>query len=369
MWTIYDASHDPSTDQVFLLEFSFCYPPRVWHAQLKGNGKSGHDHDEVGQDDELEFSPFEPIELFPADTTTKTDTPQRPLIPKLSTKQVFYPSADGTKIPMFITSADASTSTSSTPESNADTPVLLYVYGGFGLSVIPHFRPEFASFASSFHGAVAIANVRGGGEYGQAWHQAACKARRQALFDDIIGAASYLRGVVGARTVLLMGESMGALNCAAAMVQRPELFSGVLLNAGVFDVLHRRRLGLGDRGILDIGDVHEPAEFDFVSRWTPLEKAEGQKQRQAQGQVGTKYPPVLLVAGDKDDFVKYTHSCKMAAVLQHAARRVGDANVTNLKIVRNLGHAGNISAKEKTAVSLERWLWVNKALGLEIYPA
>ena len=333
VWTILDTSYDPSTNQVFLLESSFCHPPRIWHALVT-----------TSQTSQPEFSSFEPVELFP------NDNQRQPTTSTLSTKQVFYTSTDGTRIPMFLTSKQTG---SLTPEMS----VVLYVYGGFGISVVPHFRPDFVTFMHAFHGVVAIANIRGGGEYGQSWYQAACKEKRQALFDDIIGAANYLRTSVGSETIILMGESMGGLNCATAMVQRPDLFSAVMLNAGALDVLHRRRLGLGDRGAQDIGDIHDPAEFDFIHKWTPLDKV----------RLGCKYPPVLLTAGDKDDLVSYSNSCKMTAVLQYASQGIEGPNVTNLKVFQNLGHGGNISAKQKLEVSVDRWLWVKKALELKVH--
>lgn len=364
VWTIYDASpHDPATGAVFLVEFSFCRPPRIWCARATLTDPQDADS--------IEVSAFRPVELFPkaqakdaAGTTTMPDAQAQPTamtITPLSTRQVFYTSADGTRVPMFLTSADPYALT-------ATTPVLLYIYGGFGISVVPHFRPDFVAFMHSFRGAVAVANVRGGGEYGQSWYTAACKSQRQALFDDVLGAARHLRSsAVGVQTIVLMGESMGALNAAAATVQEPSLFSAVLLNAGPLDVLHRRRLGLGDRGVQDIGDAHDPHDFDFIYPWTPLEKISNNSKAQ-------RYPPVLLTAGDKDDLVSFSHSCKTVAALQYAAAvnvngsgGSESGNVTNLRVTRNLGHMGNISAKEKAAVSLERWLWVKKTLGLDIY--
>ncbi|OQV02700.1 Prolyl oligopeptidase, beta-propeller domain-containing protein [Cladophialophora immunda] len=350
VWTILDASYDPSTETIFLVESSFCYPPRVWYARAAGDN---------GKGDGPDISPFKPIELFPPNQNSLTgaDPP-----PQLSTKQIFYTSRDGTRVPMFLTSAD--------PEAiQPGDPVLLYLYGGFGISVIPHFRADFVAFLRTFGGVLAIANVRGGGEYGQTWYEAACRERRQNLFDDVHAAAAHLRARYASRTIILMGESMGGLNCAAAMVQQPDLFDAAILNAGVVDVLHRQRLARSDRGAHDIGDVHDPVEFDLIHKWSPLDKV----------RPGVRYPPVLLTAGDKDDFVSYSHSCKMAAALQYAGRGGGGGGddqpqdegtpkgTTHLRIIRDLGHSGNISAKQKAAVGLERWLWVKKTLGLEIH--
>ncbi|KIY00370.1 uncharacterized protein Z520_04055 [Fonsecaea multimorphosa CBS 102226] len=342
LWTILDASYDPSSETIFLVESSFCYPPRVWHARGGARG------------DGPEISPFRPVELF-TQSNKNSLTSGAEAASQLSTKQIFYTSLDGTRIPMFLTSAN--------PESiQPEQPVLLYLYGGFGISVIPHFRADFVAFLQSFKGVLAIANVRGGGEYGATWYQAACGHKRQNLFDDIKSAAQHLRSQFGSRTIILMGESMGGLNCATAMVQSPDLFDAVILNAGVLDVLRRQKLAKSDRGVQDIGDAHSPIDFDFIYKWSPLDKVTP----------GVKYPPVLITAGDKDDFVSYSHSCKMAAALQYAGhgggpQDEGTKNATFLRIVKDMGHAAHISAKQKAAVGLERWLWVKKTLGLEIH--
>ncbi|OAP58216.1 hypothetical protein AYL99_07306 [Fonsecaea erecta] len=352
LWTILDASYDPTTGTIFLVESSFCYPPRVWYARGAGDGLE-------------DMSSFRPVELFPQSSSSSSSNKDSltwsaaaPPSQQLSTKQIFYPSLDGTRVPMFLTSAD--------PESiHPDDPVLLYLYGGFGISVIPHFRPDFVAFLQSFRGVLAVANVRGGGEYGQAWYQAACRERRQNLFDDIKAGAAHLRAQYGSRTIILMGESMGGLNCATAMVQQPDLFDAVVLTAGVLDILHRQKLARSDRGAQDVGDVHNPVDFDVVYKWSPLDKV----------RPGVRYPPVLLTAGDKDDFVSFSHSCKMAAALQYAENEsAGEdggvpttAKATFLRIVKDLGHSANISAKQRAAIGLERWLWVKKTLGLAMH--
>lgn len=332
IWTILDASFDVFEKKLFVLESSFCYPPSLWQSQASVVGQGC-----------VEFSPLRQLDIFPA-----SNSEAQPL----STRQVFYTSADGTRVPMFLTSEKSRPVTTK-------TPVLLYIYGGFGVSVIPHFRPEFVAFVRAFKGLLAVANVRGGGEYGQRWYKAALKEKRQVLFDDVASAAKYLRSELGSETLILMGESMGGLNSGTVMIQRPDLLSGVLLNAGALDVLHRRRLGMPVRGSEDIGDVEIPEEFDFIYQWSPLDKVE----------LGRKYPAVLLTAGDRDDLVTYAHSCKMAAELQFATRDVEGANIVSLRIIRDLGHGGNISAVQRAAISLDRFLWMSKALGLQIFQA
>jgi prolyl oligopeptidase len=364
LWTILDVSYDVSAKIVFLLESSFCHPPRIWHARLcldervQGEEAAAAEAEQAKAKSAPTISPLSLLSLF-SDPPGNTS-------PTLTTTQVFYPSLDSTSIPMFLTSA-------SNPSPTA--PILLYIYGGLGVSVIPHFRPDFLTFASpsTLGGIVAVANIRGGGEYGTQWHRSACGRNRQRVFDDIIAAAKFLRDKFTSqgrsRKIILMGESMGGLNAATAMTQAPDLFDAVILNAAVVDILHRQRVDRSKRGVEDLGDVNDPGDFDAVYQWSPMEKVL-EAGGSAKGGVGIRprYPPVLLTAGDKDDTVSYSNSLKMAAALQKVASEAGDrAPPTHLRIISNLGHGGNISARQKAAVGLERWLWVKKTLDLDVY--
>ncbi|KAJ9632835.1 hypothetical protein H2204_007565 [Knufia peltigerae] len=349
--TIVDLGYDADAAAVFVLDSSFCRPPQLWSARVISDPPGSHP----------KIADFRNAQLFPHARD------ENGLTPSLQTRQVFYESADRTKIPMFLTSREPDAN----PDSAAAAPVLLYIYGGFGLSVIPHFRPDFSMFMDVVGGTLAVANVRGGGEYGHAWYAAACGGKRQRLFDDVHAAARYLRDVVGARKVVLMGESMGGLNAAAAMVQRPQLFDAVILNAGVLDVLRRGELGLGLYGVVDVGDEKVPDDFDAMYEWAPLERL----------RPGTRYPPVLLTSGSADKLVSCAHSCKFTAAMKHvaslgpgAAGREEDRDravestqsVVHLRIIQDLGHGGNVPTKVKALMGLERWLWVCKVLAVEV---
>jgi prolyl oligopeptidase len=242
---------------------------------------------------------------------------------------------------MFITS------NSSIPITKS-TPVLLYIYGAYSISVIPHFRPDFLAFLRSFNGVLAIANVRGGGEYGSSWNAAARKEKRQILFNDVISGIRYLKEELGSEEVVLMGESMGALNAAAVMVQVPELLKGVFLNVGVLDVLRKERLGMRDRGSDDVGSSGVPGDFDSMVKWAPMENL--------RVGVGRRYPSVQLMAGERDEVVSAAHSVKMAAALQFAiggegGDGEGEGNgVVGLRIMKDAGHGvGNSGEVKKTA--------------------
>lgn len=165
---------------------------------------------------------------------------------------------------MFLTSEDSNPVT-------ARTPILLYVYSGFGISVIPHFRPEFLAFMQAFRGVLAIANIRGGGEYGHSWYLSGCKEKRHLVFEDIKSGIKYLKTTIGSQTVILMGESMGGLNSVTAMIQQPDVVSAAILNAGLFDVLRTTKMVTGGRGKQDIGDAAFPEDFDSMRKWSPLE--------------------------------------------------------------------------------------------------
>lgn len=323
--------YDSVSRDIFIVESSFSRPFSLWH--IAGNGLSISRADSVAT---------RQVKLYPELHTEAAGVGNR---------QVFYSSADGTKVPMFLVSDDLY-------PISADTPVLLYVYGGFGISVIPHFRPDFLVFIKAFRGVVAFANIRGGGEYGRSWYLAACKENRQRVLDDIHGALKYLIDTVGLkRKPVLMGESMGALNSMSAIVQQPDLVSAAILNAGPFDVLHRAKGGMGVRGLEDIGDENAPNEFRAIFNWSPLENV----------RVGNQYPPSLFTAGDQDDLVRYSNSCKMVATLQHVQRKLKGNSAIHLRIYENLGHGGAISAAKVASISVERWLWLKTTLGLNIY--
>ncbi|KAE9364943.1 alpha/beta-hydrolase [Stipitochalara longipes BDJ] len=319
--TIVGISIDPGTSSFFALESTFHSPPRLWRGT-----------------ENAESATLVHIPLTPG-SSNGTST--------FSTRQIFYSSNDGTKIPMFITSSGTIT---------PQTPILLYIYGGLGISVIPHFRADFVTYLRAFNGVLAIANVRGGGEYGERWYAAACKTLRQNLFDDVISGVKYLRSAFGSSSIALMGESMGGLNAASVMIQQPSLLQGVFLNVAVIDILRRARLSGGARGQDDLGDPEVPEEFDFMASYAPLENVS----------IGEKYPSVLLMAGDKDDIVPAWHSCKMAAALQYATRDGEGAKIVSLSVLKDAGHGMNNSAEQKAKASLEKWLWAVKPLGWKV---
>ncbi|MBN2498476.1 MAG: S9 family peptidase [Deltaproteobacteria bacterium] len=220
------------------------------------------------------------------------------------TRQVFYRSKDGTRIPMSITHRK------DLPRDGS-APALLYGYGGFNISLTPYFsiRPLLMLERG---GVFAVANLRGGGEYGEAWHQAGILSRKQNVFDDFIAAAEHLlrEGYTQPERLAIMGGSNGGLLTAACMLQRPELFGAVVSAVPVIDMLRYHKFTVGRFWVSDYGNAEQSkAQFDFLRAYSPLHNVE-------QGKV---YPPVLITTADTDDRVVPAHGKKFAAALQQKA--------------------------------------------------
>lgn len=218
------------------------------------------------------------------------------------TKQVFYPSKDGTLIPMFITHKKGLT-------LNGDNPTLLYGYGGFNISIRPGFSVMRAVWLE-MGGVAAEANLRGGGEYGEDWHQQGIKLRKQNVFDDFIAAAEWLiaEKYTSSQRLAIQGGSNGGLLVGACMTQRPELFAVALPQVGVMDMLRYHLFTIGWAWHSDYGLAENEDEFRALYAYSPLHNL----------RKGTAYPSTLVTTGDHDDRVVPAHSFKFAAALQAA---------------------------------------------------
>jgi prolyl oligopeptidase len=218
------------------------------------------------------------------------------------TQQVFYPSKDGTRIPMFIVSRRGT-------KLDGSNRTLLYGYGGFNISLQPSFSPAVAGWLQD-GGVYALANLRGGGEYGRAWHEAGMKTHKQNVFDDFIGAAEYLihQGWTNPHRLAVQGRSNGGLLIGAALEQRPDLFAACLAQVGVMDMLRFRDFTVGKGWESDYGSVDNPEEFRAIRAYSPLQNVKS----------GVTYPATLITTGDHDDRVFPAHSFKFAAAMQHA---------------------------------------------------
>ena len=243
------------------------------------------------------------------------------------TKQVWYTSKDGTKVPMFITMKKRT-------KLNGKNPTLLYGYGGFNIPMTPGFSPSRAALLD-MGGIYAVANLRGGGEFGEEWHAAGTKERKQNVFDDFIAAAEYLikEKYTSSDFLAIQGGSNGGLLVGACMTQRPELFRVALPAVGVLDMLRYDKFTIGRAWSTDYGLSEEKDGFDYLYKFSPLHNIKK----------GTKYPATMVTTGDHDDRVVPAHSFKFAATLQ--AAQAGD-NPALIRIETSAGHgAGKPTAK------------------------
>ncbi len=263
------------------------------------------------------------------------------------TKQVFYKSKDGTSVPMFIVHRKGI-------KLDGSNPTLLYGYGGFNIPLTPRFSITRLTWMD-IGGVFAMANLRGGGEYGQKWHKAGTKLQKQNVFDDFIGAAEWLieSGYTSKQKLGIQGGSNGGLLVGACLTQRPDLFGACLPAVGVMDMLRFHKFTAGRFWVDDYGSADDPEEFKALHAYSPYHNLKE----------GVKYPPTLVTTADTDDRVVPGHSFKFAARLQEA--HAGDAPVM-IRIETKAGHgAGKPTAKiieEYTDV----WSFLVRNLGMTI---
>lgn len=264
-----------------------------------------------------------------------------------ATEQVFYNSKDGTRIPMFLTCKKGM-------KRDGSNPTLLYGYGGFNIAMTPRFSISRLAWME-MGGVYAQANLRGGGEYGEAWHQAGTKLNKQNVFDDFIAAAEWLIAERYTRRekLAIQGGSNGGLLVGACMTQRPDLFGACLPAVGVMDMLRFHKFTAGRFWVDDYGSADDPQEFKALYAYSPYHNLKD----------GTAYPPTLITTADTDDRVVPGHSFKFAARLQEA--QAGDAPV----LIRIETRAGHGSGKPTTMLIEEiadQWAFLVKELGMEV---
>ncbi|MDC0831509.1 prolyl oligopeptidase family serine peptidase [Geitlerinema sp. CS-897] len=261
------------------------------------------------------------------------------------TQQVFYHSKDGTRVPMFIVHKKGI-------DRSGNNPTYLYGYGGFNISLTPMFSVGLLVWME-LGGVLAIPNLRGGGEYGETWHQAGTKLNKQNVFDDFIAAAEWLidRRYTSSDKLAIGGGSNGGLLVGACMTQRPDLFAAAIPEVGVLDMLRFHKFTIGWAWCSDYGSPDDPEEFKALYAYSPLHNVKP----------GTAYPATLLITADHDDRVVPAHSFKFAAALQ--AADAGD-NPILIRIETKAGHgAGKPTAKRIEEVA-DKWAFLTRVLAI-----
>ena len=262
------------------------------------------------------------------------------------TTQVFYASKDGTEIPMFVTAPRGI-------ELDESHPTLLYGYGGFNISMTPSFNVARLVWLE-MGGVLAIPNLRGGGEYGEAWHLAGTRLEKQNVFDDFIAAAEWLiaEGYTSTPRLAIQGGSNGGLLVGAVMTQRPELFGAALPAVGVMDMLRYHTPSANARNwSTDYGLSEDPDEFEAQLDYSPYHNlAEG-----------VCYPPTLVTTADHDDRVVPWHSFKFGAALQYAQ---GCANPVLVRVETRAGHGAGTPIWMRIEALADQWTFLASALGL-----
>nr|WP_031526289.1 prolyl oligopeptidase family serine peptidase [Dyadobacter crusticola] len=302
---------------VFYTFTSFNYPPTIFRYDIAAK-KS-----EVFREPEVAFKPAE-----------------------YETKQVFYTSKDGTKIPAFITYKKGL-------KLDGSNPTILYGYGGFNVSLPPSFSPTRIPFLNQ-GGVYVQANLRGGSEYGEKWHEQGMKLKKQNVFDDFIAAAEYLikEKYTSPERLAIQGGSNGGLLVGAVMNQRPELFKVAFPAVGVMDMLRFHKFTIGWNWIADYGSSDNAEEFKALYAYSPLHNINE----------GGKYPATMITTADHDDRVVPAHSFKYAAELQ-AKAGASSTNPLLIRIDTNSGHgASNTKKALETQADIYAFMFANMGL-------
>jgi prolyl oligopeptidase len=307
--TVSGISGDMKSQVLYYAMVSYTFPSRVYQVDLKTGNTSLY---------------FKPEIDFDSDA--------------FETKQVWYTSKDGTKIPMFITHKKGL-------KIDGNNPTFLFGYGGFNISYTPEFRVDRTVFLEN-NGVYCVANIRGGGEFGEKWHKAGTKLQKQNVFDDFIAAAEYLisSGYTNKNKLAIHGRSNGGLLAGACLTQRPDLFKCVIPQVGVLDMLKFHKFTIGWAWTGDYGSSENKEEFDYLKKYSPVHNVKE-----------IAYPATLVVTGDHDDRVVPAHSFKFIAELQY--KQKGDAPVL-VRIDSGGGHGAGKPLSMQIAEYSDMWTFV-----------
>jgi len=262
-------------------------------------------------------------------------------------EQVFFTSKDGTKVPMFLSYKKGL-------KKDGTNPTLLYGYGGFSIPLTPGFSISRVQWME-MGGVFAMANLRGGGEYGEDWHQAGTKLKKQNVFDDFIGAAEWLiaNKYTSPKKLAIQGGSNGGLLVGAAITQRPDLFAAALPAVGVMDMLRFHKFTAGRFWVDDYGSADNAEEFAALRAYSPLHNLKD----------GTDYPATLITTADTDDRVVPGHSFKFAARLQEAHE---GSDPVLIRIETRAGHGAGKPTEKIIEEVADQWAFLVKVLGMKV---
>jgi prolyl oligopeptidase len=257
----------------------------------------------------------------------------------------FCKSKDGTRVPVIVTHRKGL-------KRDGKNPTILYAYGGFNVPLTPAFSVEYAVWMD-MGGVVAVANLRGGGEYGEEWHQAGKKAKKQNVFDDFVAAAEWLveEKYTSRDKLAVSGGSNGGLLVGAVMTQRPDLFAAALPAVGVLDMLRFHKFTAGLFWVDEYGSSDDAEEYKTLRAYSPYHNVKE----------GERYPATLITTADTDDRVVPMHSFKFGAALQHA--QTGDAPIL-LRIETRAGHGAGTPITKRIDQAADRWAFLWKTLGM-----
>lgn len=292
-----------------------------------------------------------PATVYKYETQSRKSTlhfdPEFPLdLDQFESKRVWYTSKDGTKIPMVLTHKKGIM-------TDGNNPTLLYGYGGFNISIRPGFKVDRMVFLEN-GGILAVANLRGGGEYGEEWHRAGMLEKKQNVFDDFIAAAEFLieEKYTSSDKLAIEGRSNGGLLVGACMLQRPELFKVALPTVGVLDMLRYHKFTVGWGWAVEYGSSDEKEQFDYLIKYSPLHNVKD-----------AEFPATLVLTGDHDDRVVPAHSFKFAATLQD--HQQGDLPVM-IRIEENAGHGAGKPISKRVEENADIWSFVMYHLGMDL---
>jgi len=314
--SIGSISGERKDDEMFYAFTSFLYPTTIFRYDFKSGATS------VFKAPTIDFDPS-----------------------RFETKQVFYTSKDGTRVPMFITYKKGLT-------LDGSNPTYLYGYGGFNISLTPSFSVAMLVWLE-MGGVYAVPNLRGGGEYGEEWHQGGMHEKKQNVFDDFIAAAEYLiaQRYTSPAKLAIAGGSNGGLLVGAVITQRPELFGAALPAVGVMDMLRFHKFTIGWAWVTDYGSADSAAQFPYLYKYSPLHNI----------RAGTRYPATLVTTADHDDRVVPGHSFKFTAALQ--AAQAGSQPVL-IEIETKAGHGAGKPTSKLIEEQADRLAFLVRNLGM-----